>query len=140
MEDDFSPDASAAFDKLAALKRRYQSEADPVADVEPAPEDENAFDNDDIPVLTEAVLIAEPPLGNPPASEQPIPNTGFLEAQLVDLVIERLRPELHKLLEAAVIGVLHDRAPVVYEAWLDGLRQRTRQAVNEIKTEARADD
>lgn len=64
MTDDFSADAHAAFDKLAALKRRYQQESDPVPELEqavqidaPAP-----VDLDDIPILTEAVLILDEPM------------------------------------------------------------------------------
>lgn len=73
VDEEFSKDAAAAFDKLAALKRRYQQESDPVPELlEPVRIDHDDMDHEDIPVLTEVVLLQEPVVESPVANESGI--------------------------------------------------------------------
>ena len=73
VDEEFSKDAAAAFDKLAALKRRYQQESDPVPELlEPVRIDHDDMDHEDIPVLTEVVLLQESVVESPVADESGI--------------------------------------------------------------------
>lgn len=73
VDEEFSKDAAAAFDKLAALKRRYQQESDPVPELlEPVRIDHDDMDHEDIPVLTEVVLLQESVVESPVADDSGI--------------------------------------------------------------------
>lgn len=136
MSEDFSSAASAAFSKLSALKRRYQQEPDPVPALEQAVQIEPAAaDHDDIPVLTEAVLILDEAAAETIDVVEPLappePATAVsVEDELVERVVARLRPELERVIVQSVQAALEGQNPAIYQAWLAGLRQRTRQLLD----------
>lgn len=144
MADPFSSAATVAFDKLNALKRRYQQEPDPVPVLRADPEIAAELEGDDIPVLTQAVLIVDEPVEQIEAVEPPalpvspaavmpanlMSASEQAEDALIEKVIARLRPELESLIAESIQAVLDGRNPAIYQAWLNGLRQRSRELLS----------
>lgn len=138
MADDLS--ASAAFDKLAALKRRYQQESDPVPELDAAVHlDLDGGDSDDIPVLTQAVLILDEspevidiagPVVESPVSAEEAAAPLSVDDLLLEKIIARLRPEMERVIEQTVQAALEGKSSRIYEAWLAGLRQRSKQQLD----------
>lgn len=133
MADDLS---NAAFDKLAALKRRYQQESDPVPELQA---DADSGDNDDIPVLTQAVLILDEspevidiagPVVESPVSAEEAAVPLDADDLLLEKLIARLRPEMERVILQTVQAALEGKNTRIYEAWLAGLRQRSRQQLD----------
>ena len=141
MADEFSDAASAAFDKLAALKRRYQQESDPVPELAEAVhiDASDVADNDDIPVLTQAVLILDEspevidiagPVVDSPVSLEEAAAPLTAEDLLLEKIIARLRPEMERVIQQTVQAALEGRNDRIYAAWLAGLRQRSKQQLD----------
>lgn len=117
VDEEFSKDAAAAFDKLAALKRRYQQESDPVPELlEPVRIDHDDMDHEDIPVLTEVVLLQESVVESPMADESGI--EVFLEFDataetdvVLDDVYEAAAEEVDSEPEAELLAPLFETEP-----------------------------
>lgn len=116
VDEEFSKDAAAAFDKLAALKRRYQQESDPVPELlEPVRIDHDDMDHEDIPVLTEIVLLQEPVVESPVDHESGI--EVFLEFDATvetDVVLDdvyEVAEEVDSEPEAELLAPLFETEP-----------------------------
>lgn len=116
VDEEFSKDAAAAFDKLAALKRRYQQESDPVPELlEPVRIDHDDMDHEDIPVLTEIVLLQEPVIESPVDNESGI--EVFLEFDATvetDVVLDdvyEVAEEVDSEPEAELLAPLFETEP-----------------------------
>ena len=136
MNDNFSEETTSALERFSELRRRYRTEAPdalvaPLQDARGLDFPELLDEEEEIPLLTEAVLIAETQLPaelpvNPikPEQTRDAALIDSLDDELTQRLVERLRPVIAQVVRDEVQALLGAEPKILYERWLVGLRQR----------------